>query len=338
MPPRKHKETLPPALALARDHFLEALRVQGAAEATVEARAASVNQLLAFLGQNGVGDVRAVSRETLRAYQMWLQKQPYSPWTVRSRIEGVGRFFGWLEKTDALLVNPCTVLLTPKTGDRLPRCVLTPAQAKTVLAVPDTQTKKGLRDRALLEVFYSTGLRLGEVTRLSVHDVDTRTGFVRVIKGKGAKDRVVPLGRKAAEYVAEYLKQVRAVWSKDQRDERALWLSWKAPHGPLKDQAIAIIVKDCLRACGIAHGRAHVWRHTCATHLVASGANIAYVQRLLGHRSLETTQRYTRVALPEVKGTHKTAHPRARSKTKAKAAPVAAPGTIKGHYTAHDYF
>jgi integrase/recombinase XerD len=328
---------LPAALTHERDRFLDALRVQGAAIATVESRAAAVDQLLIFLEQSGVTDVRTVTRETLRAYQTWLQSHPYSPWTVLSRIEGVRRFFGWLEEIDALLVNPCAALVTPKMGDRLPRSVLTPSQAKAVLAVPDTQTKKGLRDRALLEVFYSTGLRLGEVTRLSVHDVDTRTGFVRVTKGKGAKDRVVPLGRKAADYVAEYLKQVRAAWSKDQRDERALWLSWKAPHGPLKDQAIAAIVKDCLRVCGIAHGRAHLWRHTCATHLVASGANIAYVQRLLGHRSLETTQRYTRVALPEVKSTHKTAHPRARSKTKAKAAPVAAPGTIKGHYAAHDF-
>ena len=335
--PPTHKKSLPAALLPERDRFLAALRVQGAATATVAARAAAVDQLLTFLAQSGVADVRTATRETLRAYQSWLHAKAYSPWTVRSRIEGVCRFFAWLEEIDAVLVNPCTGLIIPKTGDRLPRGVLTPSQVKAVLAGPDPQTKKGLRDRALLEVLYSTGLRLGEVTRLSIHDVETRTGFVRVNKGKGGKDRVVPLGRKAAEAVLDYLRHVRAEWSKPQRDERALWLSWKVPHGPLTDQAVAAILKGCLRAVGIAHGRAHVWRHTCATHLVASGANIAYVQRLLGHRSLETTQRYTRVALPEVKRTYKIAHPRARSTTKAKAAPVAGPGTIKGHYPAHDF-
>ena len=333
---RKPKESFPAPLRQARDNFLESLRVQSAAPATVEARAAAVDQLLRFLVRVHVHDVRAITRKTLRAYQTWLQKKSYSPWTLVSRLEGVRRFFGFLEKTDAVLVNPCVVLLTPRIGKRLPRQVLTPSQVQRILDAPDPQTKRGLRDRALLEMFYSTGLRCGEMTRLALHDVDVKNGFARVLQGKGGKDRVVPIGRKAADCVAEYLKHVRAEWSKTQRDERALWLSAIGAHGPLKIQAVAVIVKGYLRACGIAQGRAHLWRHTCATHLVASGANIAYVQRLLGHRSLESTQRYTRVAVPEVKRTHHTTHPRARSKTKAKAAPVAAPGTIKGRYPAHD--
>lgn len=334
--PRKHKESIPAALGRARDDFLESLRVKGFSEATRQSRGGVLKQLFRFLGEAGVTDVRAVTAETMRAYQQWLRQKPYTPWTHINHLDGVRRFFEFLEKTDAVFLNPALALVTPRTGQRLPRQVLTKGQAQRVLDGPDTQTRKGLRDRALLETFYSTGLRREEMTRLGVHDVDVKNGFVRVNKGKGGKDRVVPLGKKAADYLAEYLRLVRAEWSKRQREERALWLSSIAPHGPMKSQAIAATVKNYLRAGGIAQGRAHLWRHTCATHLVAGGANIAYVQRLLGHRSLESTQRYTRVAVPEVKRTHRHSHPRARSKTKAQAAPVAAPGKIKGHYPAYD--
>ena len=199
-----------------------------------------------------------------------------------------------------------------------------------MLDAPDTATKIGLRDRALLELLYSTGLRLGEVARLSVHDVDCRTGFVRVHGGKGAKDRVVPLGTKAADYVAEYLRVCRAEWAKDQREARALWLSANVPHRPVTSQAVSVMLKNYLRGCGIKEGRAHVWRHSCATHLVAEGANIAYVQRLLGHRRLETTQIYTRVSPNEARATHRKSHPRSRAKAATNAVPIATRGNLIG--------
>jgi len=153
---------------------------------------------------------------------------------------------------------------------------------------------------------------------------------VRVIKGKFAKDRVVPMGTKAADYVREYLAKVRLPWSQHQKDERALWLSSYFPHQAMKKQAIAVMVKEYKKLAGIERpGRTHLWRHTCATHLVQNGANLAYVQRLLGHRSLETTQIYTRVAPAEATATVRRAHPRMKSKA---TAPQAAPLRIKGLY------
>jgi len=154
------------------------------------------------------------------------------------------------------------------------------------------------------------------MARLTIHDVDCRNGFLRVNKGKFAKDRMVPLGRKASDYVREYLQKVRAAWSQANRDERALWLSSKHPHRPLHSQMIEVMVSRYARAAGIDKKvTPHVWRHTCATHLVADGANIAYVQRLLGHRSLRTTQIYTRTTIAEIKATHARAHPQARSRS-----------------------
>jgi integrase/recombinase XerD len=149
---------------------------------------------------------------------------------------------------------------------------------------------------------------------LTLHDVDTKTGFVRVTKGKFAKDRVVPMGAKASDYVAEYLRKVRLPWSQHQKDERSLWLASIWPHGPLKKQAIAAMVRDYKLLAGVERpGRTHLWRHTCATHMVQGGANLAYVQRLLGHRSLDTTAIYTRVSAAEVADTIGRKHPRRRA-------------------------
>ena len=142
-----------------------------------------------------------------------------------------------------------------------------------------------------------------------------KTASSAVTKGKGAKDRVVPMGAKAGAYVAEYLREVRLPWSAPRKDERALWLGATEPHRPLKKQAIAVMVNDYKKLAGIERpGRTHLWRHTCATHLVANGANLLSVQRLLGHRSLKTTQLYTRVAPREIAVTMRRAHPRSRAR------------------------
>ena len=227
------------------------------------------------------------------------------------KLISLRRFFEHLEATDAVLINPCVGLILPKFEDRLPRGVLSQAEARRVLDAPDTQTKKGIRDKAILELFYSTGIRGEEMAALTLHDVDTKAGFVRVTKGKFAKDRVVPMGAKAADYVAEYLRKVRFPWSQHQKDERSLWLASIWPHGPLKKQAIAAMVRDYKLLAGVERpGRTHLWRHTCATHMVQGGANLAYVQRLLGHRSLETTAIYTRVSAAEVADTIRRKHPR----------------------------
>jgi integrase/recombinase XerD len=147
-----------------------------------------------------------------------------------------------------------------------------------------------------------------------------------VNKGKFAKDRVVPMGRKACEYLREYLDKVRLEWMKaavaagheKAVDERALWLSFYQPHRPIKSQIIEVMVKRYARAIGIKKQvTPHVWRHTCATHMVADGANMIYVQRLLGHHSLRTTQIYARTAIPDVKKTHQKTHPSSGPRLKA---------------------
>lgn len=300
------------ALDQHRQNFAEALKVRRASPRTIDIRNRAVLTFFKYLAEVRLDDAREVTRQTVRDYQLWLQGR-YSGATVLTYIMGLRRFFDHLEKTDVVLVNPCAGLLLPPQPNRLPKTVLTVAEARAVLRVPDTQTPRGIRDRAILEMFYSTGLRIGELTALTVHDVDPQNGFVRVNKGKGGKDRVVPLGGTASRYVREYLREVRLKWSAENREERALWLIGRKPHKPLLKQMITVLVRKYGQAAGLNKPlTAHVWRHTCATHLVANDANLAYVQRLLGHKSLATTQIYTRVAVPELRVTVKKKHPRAR--------------------------
>jgi len=302
-----------------RTEFLESLRVRGQSPATLQSRSESLSTFFLWLTREGIEDVREVTREHIRAYQLSLVNRPpgstLTTYTVHVKLSGLRRFFEHLETTDAVLFNPCVGIVLPKLEDRLPSGVLSQAEARRVLDAPDTQTKKGIRDKALLELFYSTGIRGEEMAALTVHDVDCKNGFVRVTKGKFAKDRVVPMGQKAADYVAEYLRKVRLPWSQHQKDERALWLCSIWPHGPMKKQAIAVQVRDYKKLAGVNRpGRTHLWRHSCATHLVQGGANLAYVQRLLGHRSLETTAIYTRVSAAEVAATVRRKHPRAKAR------------------------
>ncbi len=303
-----------PELEAHRSAFLESLRIRSQAPATLKARSQSLSTFFLWMAGAGIEDVREVNREHIRAYQVWMASQSWSTQTLHMKLISLRRFFEHLETTDAVLLNPCVGLILPKLEDRLPRGVMSQAEARRLLDAPDTQTKKGIRDKAIMELFYSTGIRGEEMAALTLHDVDTKNGFVRVTKGKFAKDRVVPMGNKAADYVAEYVGKVRLPWSQHQKDERALWLSSTLPHGPLKKQAIAVMVKEYKKQSGVERpGRTHLWRHTCATHMVQGGANIAYVQRLLGHRSLETTQIYIRVSAAEVAETIQRKHPRAHA-------------------------
>jgi len=307
---------MPPALAEHRAAFLEALKIRHCSPATIENRQGSLTVFFGYMAAHGMADVRDVSRQTVKDYQLWLLAREYTPMTVVSRMQAVRRFFEHLEATDVILVNPCPGIPLPRIRNRLPKTVLTEKEAGALLDAPNTQTGLGIRDKAILETFYSTGIRLEEMTRLTIHDVDCRNGFLRVNKGKFAKDRMVPLGRKASDYVREYLQKVRSQWSRANRDERALWLSSKQPHAPLRSQMIEVMVARYAHDAGIEKPvTPHVWRHTCATHLVADGANIAYVQRLLGHRSLRTTQIYTRTTIAEIKATHARAHPQARCRS-----------------------
>jgi integrase/recombinase XerD len=293
--------------------YLESLRVRHYSPETVYGREGELRRFWLYLQSIGVGEFQEVTQRMLENYhrQAW---QGLASGTVRLNLDTLRFFFDYLESRNVILLNPCLWLPKPRKENRLPRQVLKPSEVRALLNAPNDRPR-GIRDKAIMELFYSSGIRRAEMARLTLADVDIKNGFVRVIRGKGGKDRVAPIGQSACEALARYLKAARAVWLKDKRTPKqtdALWLDAEQPHTQLCKERIGNLTVEYAQQVLGRKISAHVWRHSCATHLVANGANLVYVQRLLGHKSLTTTQIYTRVSVPDLKKTMQRAHPRIR--------------------------
>ncbi len=214
------------------------------------------------------------------------------------------RYFSFLASHAYLLRDPAAAIRLPKVR-RLPRGVLTERQARRLMAAPFAGSRIGKRDRAILELLYGTGIRLGEAARADVSDLDLRERLLLVRSGKGKKDRVVPVAGRAAVALDAYLIEARAELAK--RMDAALFLSRHG--GRLSIVGLRAVVQRHGRAIGV-DVSPHALRHTCATHLLRGGADIRHVQELLGHRSLVTTALYTRVAIGDLRQVLARAHPR----------------------------
>jgi integrase/recombinase XerD len=228
-------------------------------------------------------------------------------------IRLVKRFFEHLEKTNRILINPAEYLREPKKESRLPRVVLSNDKALTILDRRNLSTFNGIRDRTILEVFYSTGIRLEELRSLTIYDCDLKGGYLRVNKGKLAKDRVIPLGKHAVRFLKEYVTHVRQHHTKNNKAIRNLFVNHSGRI--LSRPVIEILVRKYARAAGIRKKvTPHSFRHTFATELVKNGADITAVQKMLGHSRLSVTQLYAKVAGIEVKQTHAKHHPREKDR------------------------
>ena len=274
--------------------------------------AGCLNRFFAFLKKESIHDLRTVTRAHVHTYQAELSTATWTARTTYWHLHAVRRLYDFLDEQGKILMNPAAGIRMPKLERALPRNVLTRAEMRRLLDAPDTSLAQGIRDRAMLEIFYSTGIRLAELCHLTIHDVDIHNGYLRVNCGKGCKDRVVPLGKKARAYVTEYLRHVRGVLTRKNREERTLFVGTR---GGFTTTRVNQIVRDYAKQARIRKQVSpHVLRHTCATHLLEGGADISQVQRLLGHVMINTTQIYTRVAQPEVKKTHSKTHPRERDR------------------------
>ena len=194
----------------------------------------------------------------------------------------------------------------PRSERRLPKGSLTITQIERILAGPDTSTWIGLRDRTILEVVYSTGIRRIEIVRLQLGDVHLERG-VLLIQGKGNKDRFVPLGGRAKQWLARYLTEVRPEMLLDAR-EQALFLSGYGDSGMSPDY-LSRLVSQYVRQAGIAQGGCHLFWHSCGTLMLKNGADIRFIQQLLGHGDLNTTQIYTSVSIAQLQTVHAMTHP-----------------------------
>ncbi len=230
--------------------------------------------------------------------------------TQEHYLVDIREFCKWLRRCKLIDHNPAVELVLPRLPQRLPRDVLTRSEVGQVMSTPDLSTYDGLRDRALLEVLYSTGMRRAEVVRLEIGDLDLERGLLLIREGKNRKDRVVPVGERALAWVGKYLEESRPQLMVPP-DDGVLFLSPKGR--PFTAGALTSRLGRILRASGVKKaGAVHIFRHTMATHMLEGGADTRYIQHMLGHESLSTTQIYTRVGISQLKAIHDATHPGAR--------------------------
>jgi integrase/recombinase XerD len=232
--------------------------------------------------------------------------------TQANRLAAVRKFFSWLLSEQQIAYNPASTLQLPKQPHRLPRGVLTKAEARRLIETTPTTKPRDIRDRTILEVLYATGIRRAELLGLTIYDADLQTATLRV-DGKGNRTRIVPLTQSAIAALKLYLEEARAVFAHEAGQVR-LFVSTRSG-GPLDDDDIVRIVRKAATRAGIKkHVTPHTLRHTCATHLLKGRADIRQIQKLLGHRRLSSTEVYTRVELSDLAEVIARCHPREKRK------------------------
>ena len=316
----------PDALALCAETWLESLRARNYSETTLEGRFFSLKFFMNWAAERDVTRAGEVTRPILEAYQRFLsryeqpsrkkQADPATPlrrlsWsTQRERLGSLRDWFRWLTRQNVILHNPASELELPRMEQRLPTEGLSRDEVARLLAIPDTADPLGLRDRAMLELFYATGLRRSELCRLECPDLNAERGTLTVRRGKGKKDRVVPVGARAAAWVARYEREVRTRLLLDTRTPALFLTGYGEAFNP--DVVSRMVSAWIKKAAVTKKGSCHLLRHTCATHMLEGGADIRYIQQLLGHAKLETTAIYTEVTIRQLIEVHARCHPGAR--------------------------
>ena len=280
-------------------------------ECTIKAYSSDIKQFLAFLSSNKE-ELENITHRTIRGFLAHLQNKVYSNKSIGRKLATIRSFFRFLVREGYQKTNPTLVISTPKTDKKLPK-FLTVENMIKLIEKPDENDVLGIRDRAIFETLYSTGIRVGELTHLDMRDIDFGGGIIKV-KGKGNKQRIVPIGDMALDVINRY-SDVRDTLSNNKKldiieDRQALFLDkWG---GRLTSRSIERIVRKHIvgipKALGITP---HTFRHSFATHLLDAGADLRSVQELLGHVSLSTTQIYTHLTPEKLKRTYKKTHPRA---------------------------
>jgi integrase/recombinase XerD len=290
----------------ALNQFYQHLGVErGLAPLTVAAYARDLQDFWEFLEGRGRSHWRAVALTDLQDYFVAQEARGLSARSRARRLSALRQFFRFLQREEMVSANPVELLDSPRLPRRLPQ-VLGEAEVAALLAAPDPGTPTGLRDQALREVLYATGLRVSELVGLTLKQLDLRRGLVRPL-GKGGKERVVPMVAPAVDKVQLYLDQGRPRLLKG-RQSPYLFINHRG--GRLSRQGFWKLLKQYALKAGVKTLSPHTLRHSFATHLLSRGANLRVLQMLLGHADLATTQIYTHLDAERLKQVHRKAHPR----------------------------
>jgi len=317
----------PPTPGSIRAHiagYLESLRIKGFSDSTLHVRTFNLGVFADWTEERGITKPQEVTRPILERYQRTLfyyrkkDGRPLGASTQQARLVSVRSFFKWLVRQDVLLFNPASEIDLPKGEDRLPH-FLTESEVGQVLNRPDLNTPTGIRDRAMLEVLYCTGMRRKELAELTVFSIDAERLTVTIRKGKGKKDRMIPIASRAVEWVEKYLEDARPKLVVGSTGH-TLFVSSKTGQA-FELQHLSDLVSGYIEDAGINKpGACHLFRHTMATAMLEGGADTRFIQQMLGHADLKTTQIYTQVSITKLQQVYSQTHPAAKGESATAAA------------------
>ncbi len=280
---------------------------KGLAKNTLESYRRDLDKFLAYMQKQKKTAPGDVDRHDINAFIGELKNKGHATSTISRCVASIRSFFNFLLQEGIIEGNPALELESPRIEKKLPR-VLTTAEVDKLLGQPKPQANNGLRDRAMLELLYASGIRVSELVSLNITDFDSRVGYLRC-RGKGMKERIVPIGSVAISYVNQYLRNARSKLVKS-NEETALFVNH---HGcRMTRQGFWKILKKYARQSNIQGDiTPHTLRHSFATHLLENGADLRSVQEMLGHSDISTTQIYTQITRKKIREVYDKAHPRA---------------------------
>ena len=300
-------------MVAAMRRFLTYRATLGATERGLYAFERQLRYFIEWADERSVTHPQQVTQAVLERYQRWLYHyrkkdgEPLSIASRRAKVVPLKSFFKWLTRSGEIQANPASELEYPRATRRLPMQSMTADEVERVLAQADTATPLGLRDRAIMEVLYGTGMRRMEVRNLHTDDIDADRGVVMIRQGKGRKDRLIPLGERALHWVRHYQEHSRAQLEWNPLD-KTLFLGKEGL--PLSSDTLTETVGWYIKQAQLGKtGSCHMFRHTMATLMLENGADIRFIQAMLGHASLTTTEIYTHVAVKQLQRVHTQTHP-----------------------------
>jgi integrase/recombinase XerD len=316
-------------LTAALHRYIEHLGVRGYRPQGMATAERYIRDFIAWAAERGVTHPSQVSRQVIERYQRWLyhyRKKNGEPLSIagqRCKLVPLRGFFRWLTRAAEIPANPAADMELPRKIKRLPRVVLTAAEAERVMAAVDLGSALGLRDRAMLEVLYATGMRRHEIAGLELGDIEAERCVVLIREGKGGKDRLLPLGERALYWLTEYQERGRPALAWNAQD-KTLFLGAEGKR--LSPLWLSTLIAKRVDAAELGkRGGCHLWRHTMATLMLEGGADIRFIQAMLGHAELSTTQIYTQVAIRQLQRVHAMTHPGTKRRVRGPQTPVDAP-------------
>lgn len=295
------------------ERFIEWTKVKGLSKDTAIRRRSSLGKFIQWCHERDLQQPKEITKPILERYQRYLyyyrkdNGEPLSFGSQNVALSPIKSFFKWLTRENYILFNPASEMELPKKPKRLPKTILHNDDIELIMQQPDVNTVEGLRDRAILEVLYSTGIRRAELVSLTLYDIDSRRQTLFVSEGKGNKDRLLPIGERAMKWVEKYKTEARP-YLVTGSETSIIFLTNDGQK--FKRGSLGARIKRYIQRSEIdVVGSCHLFRHAMATHMLDNGADIRFIQMMLGHADLSTTEIYTQVSIEKLKEIHKATHP-----------------------------